>query len=185
MMTNTERVRKWRLTHSRKEECRKYYEAHKDDVLARNKAWRAEHHEQYLVARRANRAVRAEQYREYSKAYYEQHKAVENERCRAYKHSHPEVTRANYKNRKARLRGVGGSVPTRLWELLKKMCGYRCVICGKSVPLTQDHIIPITKDGPHHIHNIQPTCLPCNSHKRTKAIDYRPQGVRWAIALYT
>jgi 5-methylcytosine-specific restriction endonuclease McrA len=51
---------------------------------------------------------------------------------------------------------------------------YRCVACSADdVPLTRDHIIPISRGGSDAIENIQPLCQSCNSRKHTNAIDYR------------
>lgn len=41
-----------------------------------------------------------------------------------------------------------------------------CVGCGRSdVPLTKDHIIPISRGGCDCVYNLQPLCAPCNSSK--------------------
>lgn len=65
------------------------------------------------------------------------------------------------------------------WERLKKKYNYTCPSCGvndKKSSLTIDHIVPITKGGSNHIHNIQPLCKACNSKKQTKIIHYNPRG---------
>jgi len=46
--------------------------------------------------------------------------------------------------------------------------GGRCGICGLSVgkaEFTVDHIVPISKGGPHLFGNLQPAHLACNSRK--------------------
>lgn len=51
------------------------------------------------------------------------------------------------------------------WVLLVESVG-RCVACFRSdVPLTRDHIIPISRGGHDGIDNIQPLCRRCNSSK--------------------
>jgi len=48
--------------------------------------------------------------------------------------------------------------------------GY-CPSCGKYIggdKLTMDHIIPLSKNGIHHIDNAQPMCKSCNSSKSNK-----------------
>lgn len=66
------------------------------------------------------------------------------------------------------------------WELLKKQYNYTCPCCGLSEPftgqrslyLTEDHIIPLSKGGSDLIENIQPLCLSCNIKKHTKIIKF-------------
>lgn len=50
-----------------------------------------------------------------------------------------------------------------------------CMACGKTEQLSMDHIIPVSKNGPHEISNIQVLCSSCNTIKGTKTIDYRPK----------
>jgi len=46
--------------------------------------------------------------------------------------------------------------------------GEQCVVCGSSVDLTMDHIIPVSKGGEDVIENLQPLCKSCNSKKGNK-----------------
>lgn len=51
------------------------------------------------------------------------------------------------------------------WQAKLAEIGH-CVACGADdVPLSKDHIIPITAGGCDCIYNLQPMCDPCNSSK--------------------
>lgn len=51
-----------------------------------------------------------------------------------------------------------------------------CLCCGSSEKLSIDHIIPVIKNGPNHLSNLQTLCKSCNSRKCDKIIDYRNNG---------
>lgn len=52
------------------------------------------------------------------------------------------------------------------WRYIKEAYQYKCVYCHiKNIKLTQDHVIPISKGGPHIAGNIVPACQSCNSKK--------------------
>lgn len=70
--------------------------------------------------------------------------------------------------REAILKGAMGSHTFEEWIEVKKQFGNRCAMCGiheSEAPLTQDHIVAITKGGTNDIGNIQPLCRSCNSRK--------------------
>lgn len=53
-----------------------------------------------------------------------------------------------------------------------------CLCCGSSEKLSLDHVIPVNKNGPNTIENLQTLCLSCNSRKSDKIIDYRIQNIQ-------
>ncbi len=78
------------------------------------------------------------------------------------------------KNKRNRMkRSNGGSHTLKQWEDLKKQYKWICPCCKEKEPkiqLTEDHIIPISKNGLDNIENIQPLCRSCNSKKYDKII---------------
>jgi 5-methylcytosine-specific restriction endonuclease McrA len=56
--------------------------------------------------------------------------------------------------------------------------GNVCLRCGRGeVPLTPDHVVPLSLGGSNWISNIQPLCRRCNSWKNARVMDYRPEVV--------
>ncbi len=53
------------------------------------------------------------------------------------------------------------------WETLLNRFNFLCAYCGKDIHFdpTQDHVIPLSKGGPHTIDNVVPACRRCNSSK--------------------
>jgi 5-methylcytosine-specific restriction endonuclease McrA len=58
-----------------------------------------------------------------------------------------------------------------------------CLACGKVSKLHRDHVVPLVKGGTNYIGNIQPLCRDCNSRKRDKTIDYRPDKGDYARSI--
>ncbi len=51
--------------------------------------------------------------------------------------------------------------------------GYNCMYCGERLNLstiTIDHVVPISKSGPHNWHNVAAACKSCNSKKGSKML---------------
>ena len=64
------------------------------------------------------------------------------------------------------------------WDALRELYGNQCLRCGSTDQLTKDHIIPLSEGGSDSASNLQPLCLPCNSWKGARIIDFRPtEGV--------
>jgi 5-methylcytosine-specific restriction endonuclease McrA len=119
------------------------------------------------------------------KAYYEAHKeeakrAARLWRCNnaernrfnssLWKKNNPDEVRVMASKRRALKINVEGEFTASEFLALGSMC----LCCGRSdVPMTADHVIPLTKGGSNNIDNIQPLCGPCNSTKHDKIIDYR------------
>lgn len=89
-----------------------------------------------------------------------------------------ESAKAHWQIRRARKRGVG-------YEYVKPVeifdrDGWCCQICGVSVTrscgvrddryATIDHIIPVSRNGPHNRRNLQTACWSCNSRKRASTV---------------
>lgn len=69
--------------------------------------------------------------------------------------------------RRASKRNVENTLTEEQWKQVLEFYNYTCAYCGKSIPdcYTLDHVIPISKGGPHAIDNVVPACLSCNSGK--------------------
>jgi 5-methylcytosine-specific restriction endonuclease McrA len=111
----------------------------------------------------------------YNKEYFEEHREQAAKRLRNYRKNNHEKVKENDNNYRHRKRANGGNVTLQEWKELKEKYGNKCLRCKKeNVPLTKDHIVPVSLGGAHVIDNIQPLCRSCNALKHTKIIDYRP-----------
>ena len=90
-----------------------------------------------------------------------------------WKSNNPDKKR-EYKRRRRNLEAnASGHHTEKEWKDLKDKYGNICLCCKKLVPLTEDHIVPLTKGGSDFIENIQPLCGSCNSKKHTNVILFK------------
>jgi len=152
-------------------------------------------------ARAYERAIRrknAEYYRKYHEANRERIKArgrqhyydrldYYKEYGKAYRKSHPEGRRARDRNRRARLRALGGVLTQ--WDIQQQFRRQKgkCYYCHTKIHLTihgkagyhADHIVPISREGSSNdINNIVLTCPTCNLKKGNKLPHEWPEGNR-------
>lgn len=152
---------------------RAYNLAHKQESIARLKAWKKKYPERSRKSHRdyerKHKAEALERVKKYQRADPERRRRNE----RLYAQRHPEANRIKTNRRRTRMTAAGGSFTAAEWKALCKRYGNRCLCCGKRRKLTADHVIPVSKGGTSNIDNIQPLCGPCNSSKRDKTTDYR------------
>jgi 5-methylcytosine-specific restriction endonuclease McrA len=67
------------------------------------------------------------------------------------------------------------------WSTVCKHYGNICVRCKEERPIVKDHIIPVAKGGTDGADNLQPLCQHCNSWKKDRVMDFRPdRSCVWA-----
>jgi hypothetical protein len=106
---------------------------------------------------------------------YPQMRDKQRARKRAWEKANPEKNASQTRRYQARKRGARGTHTYTEWVTLCQRYDSRCVCCGEQKPLTEDHVIPISRGGSDDIDNIQPLCVVCNSRKGTLSTDYRKQ----------
>lgn len=184
-----------------------YYQNTKEEHQIRNRQWteeNKEHRKKYMSryyqenieaftqSNRRRYQANAIRNREYARIYYQEHKAEIKDyhqkyirdnleevraRRRRYLNHNPQVYRAAWHRRRVRLLNAG-SFTAYEWRTLCEWFGNVCLCCGEALPLTVDHVIPVSKGGMNTIDNLQPLCgvitgNGCNQKKYTSHIDYR------------
>jgi 5-methylcytosine-specific restriction endonuclease McrA len=74
--------------------------------------------------------------------------------------------RARHKRRAAM--AILSTLTAEEWKNIKDQYKHKCVYCGKTKPLTMEHLIPLSRGGHHVKENIVPACLSCNSTRGNK-----------------
>lgn len=75
------------------------------------------------------------------------------------------IRQAHLRRENKRLTPKEFVLTTEQWVNCKKEFNNNCAYCGKKRKLTQDHFIPLSKNGEYSINNIIPVCSSCNSSK--------------------
>ncbi len=148
---------------------REYYQRNREKIKARSVEWREDNPERF-------KEICKNYYRRHksrSTHYYTKNKARIKAQTSEWQKKNPDKRRTYKAKRRTAKSKAGGSFTAAQWLALCAKYHYRCVCCGKRRKLTTDHVIPVSKGGSSNIKNIQPLCLPCNSHKGTKTTDYR------------
>lgn len=109
-----------------------------------------------------------------SKLYYEKHKKTILKQRKQLKYSaihkeylknHLEEFRIYNQNRRSTIKKMPHTFTKIQWLNTKIYFNNKCAYCGKELPLSQDHFIPLSKGGEYTINNIIPSCKSCNSSK--------------------
>ena len=119
-------------------------------------------------------AENAEAYREYYRNYRLKNLDLRRAYYREWRKHNPAIRKANDIKRRSRELNAAGSFTAQEWISLCEHFNHVCLCCGESKLLSADHIVPLSKGGSNFISNIQPLCRSCNSKKKTRTIDYRP-----------
>lgn len=100
--------------------------------------------------------------KDHKKAYYKQWKENGGQELRVIVEQ----------RRQSRKKSLEHSFSKQDWDNCKKFFNSQCAYCGKTLKrLTQDHVIPESKNGPYTVDNIVPACRSCNSSKNTMSLE--------------
>ncbi len=98
-----------------------------------------------------------------------------------WKVRHPEAFKAIQKRylvknpvhvrRRAYMQKVVRTFTAQQWAETLALFDHRCAYCLRNdLPMTQDHVIPVSKGGDHTQENVVPACKPCNSRKLNRPV---------------
>jgi len=149
---------------------KKRYQQKREHILAVAKAWKDAHPDQCREMVRKRRREKVEAVRIWQRAYYASNPERYRKAAREWAKRNRDKVRARNKAQRARRRGAkrSGAYTFQDWQAVMERYGYCCAYCGEKKPLTQDHIIPLSRGGAHSTSNIVPACSSCNSRKNKR-----------------
>lgn len=141
-----------------------WYKAHAPEILDRIRDSERE-------KSRRLRAERPEVARARSRRWYRKNMARAAAMSRAWRQANLEVMQRHAANRRALHAGVVRTLTAAEWRDTLALFDGACAYCLRTDrPLTQDHIVPISRGGPHSQENVVPVCGSCNSRKHDRSI---------------
>lgn len=144
------------------------------------KAWRQANRDKTREYNRRFRRKDPEHYLELLRAHYARNSQRRLASSKAWRLRNPDRNASLSAAYRARALQAPGSHTFAEWRRLLERYGHKCVYCGRTdVPLTRDHIVPLSAGGSNDISNIVPACLRCNQTKGGRALDVfvrRSQG---------
>ena len=153
-----------------------YGQTHKEETAVAGRRYRQS--EDGAAKRKAWHAARAKTpaHKEYMGQWAKTPKGQAARRGRVNRYAQTPKGRAANMRRRARRRSVLAGVVADLtadqWSEIVAEHGSCCAYCGAkftaSLPITVDHVIPLSKGGQHTAGNVVPSCKPCNSRKKDR-----------------
>jgi predicted restriction endonuclease len=182
--------KRWREKHPElvMERNRAYHEHHKQEDKVRAKAWKQVNQEKVKAQGRIRRQTQRESINANNRAwrkanpgkvsatgrawYIRNTKRVA-DRMRKWRHTNPDKVSAHNKRRRAQRKNAPiNTLTAQEWLLIQEHYDHRCIYCGKrrKGKLTQEHVQPLSQGGSHHLQNIVPACLSCNSKRGNRTL---------------
>jgi 5-methylcytosine-specific restriction endonuclease McrA len=134
----------------------------------RRKKYREKNKEALAFSKKEYYEKNKETILEYAKKYSLDNKEARAEQAKQYRQEHAEEYHILWHSRNARIHKLPHTLTILQWGEAKEYFDGKCSYCGRKLPLTQDHWIPVTKDGNYSKENIVPACKSCNSSKRNQ-----------------
>ena len=178
-----ESVKQWR--HEHPDYMPNWRRAHREILREQERKWRDKHPEYYEYIREYQRVWMHKYRKEYpervslcNRKHYQKNQEYEQERVRKWQQEHPEAASIWRNNRRARVKGNGGSHTAEELRALIALQEYRCFYCNTpffdntlNSKYHIDHKIPLSRGGSNDISNIVFACAKCNLSKSTKTAE--------------
>lgn len=108
------------------------------------------------------------------KKYHVAHREESLQEMQRWSRQHPEERRLMRAKRRA-LKKVNTPIDELLtpqqWGEALEQYHHRCAYCGRELPLTIDHVIPLVRGGKHSKDNVVPACSYCNISKGARTLE--------------
>lgn len=170
----SERMKKRRLENPElfKEYGKRNYKNNKGKRIESVKEWQLKNQDLVKSYKSKNFENNKAKYKQNAKEIYLTDVGKEMHKIRVQRYNKTEKGKAvNVQKRNKRkhlMSNVEASFSSNDWKSCLNYFENSCAYCGCDSKLTQDHVIPVSKNGTYTIENILPSCKSCNSSKGNK-----------------
>lgn len=106
-----------------------------------------------------------------ARSWYASNKARHAKTLKLWVDAHREAVNIIQARRRAKKRAVPNTLTPEEWQQTLEVFNHACGYCLRTdLPLTIDHVEPISRGGPHTAENVVPACKPCNCSKNNRPI---------------
>lgn len=140
-----------------------------------DRKWREANKEKVAYNNRKHREANRDKVSELNRKWREANPEKNSERNRKWREANPEKRKVLNHNRRARIKGNGGTLSKAIVQTLMTLQKGKCACCGKSLKHGHhlDHVIPIALGGTNTDDNVQLLTPACNLSKGSKhPVDY-------------
>jgi hypothetical protein len=131
-----------------------YYQNNKEVIRQKSR----EYHQK-------NKDIIRKQHHEYWNRTKELRKIATKKRINNNIELYKQIDRNIHHRRRSKMKQVKSFLSVNDWTNIKWCFNNECAYCGECVELTQEHFIPVSKNGEYSKNNIIPACQYCNSSK--------------------
>jgi len=139
--------------------------------------WTADHREEFNAKKRATWAANPKTAEEKAEAivrarvWYAGNKKRALESARRWVEENRDAANIIQARRRARKAAVVNTLTFEEWSEILNSFNNACAYCLRTdLPMTMDHVLPISKGGPHTAANVVPACKPCNCRKHDRSM---------------
>ncbi len=168
-----EYMREWRAANTEKRrEYARAWRARNPDKVAANQRLSHRRNPAKMVARsKAWRDAHPERSADYMRQWGIDNRDKAQASARAWRIDNPAACKASKGRARARKRNAPiNDFTAGEWLILRDEFAYCCAYCGAETPLSEDHMVALSKGGSHTYENIVPACRSCNSRKHVKTL---------------
>ena len=156
------------------EYCARHYQEHRRERLDKQAEFYRQHperlHEIVVASHKRYYQTHKQEYKDYGVQWWKRHPGKAYEYTKVWAKRHPQQARRirNNAHRQRKMRFAGVCVERVDAFAIAERDRWICHLCGKRVPrntMTLDHLIPISKGGPHTDWNVALAHRSCNSRR--------------------